>query len=213
MPRGGCDTPRRWHGVVLAGGASKRFGRDKVFERLGERRLIDAAVASLGEALDVAVLLGSTERAGAVVAALPAGVIALPDDRPGHGPLGGLATALRRHPTGWSAVLAADLPLVPRSWWPWLAAQHTHGAAAVVPRQPDGRWEPLAALYHGSLAGELEALLAGGSGRRLGLQRWLDALLAQGRVVIADPGVMPADALRNVNRQEDAEAVRRLVGG
>lgn len=206
-----CDPPTRWHGAVMAGGAARRFGSDKVFAHVGARRMIDAALASLSDAESVTVLLGAPARAAAVAAWLPAGCTTLPDDQPGLGPVGGLATALRLRPHGWTAVLAADLPLVPRSWWPWLAEQHTPATAAIVPRQRGGRWEPLAALYHGTLGADLARALDGASGQQLGLQRWLDALHAAGRVSVADPTEMPADALLNVNRPEDAAAVQRAL--
>lgn len=198
---------------MLAGGASRRFGRDKVFARIGEQRMIDAAVASLRDAERITVVLGSPERVAAVAPALPAGCAALPDDRPGHGPLGGLATGLRLLPDGWSAVLAADLPLVPRAWWPWLAAQHDGHALAIVPRQGDGRWEPLAALFHGALGEQVAASVDGATGRALGFQRWLDELLELGLALPADPREMPSDALLNVNRPDDAERVRRRLSG
>ena len=212
MTKPPCEPPIRWHGAVMAGGAARRFGSDKVFAHVGARRMIDAAVASLRDAESLTVLLGAPERAAAVATWLPAGCTALPDDHTGLGPVGGLATALRLQPRAWTAVLAADLPLVPRSWWPWLAAQHTPAAAAIVPRQQGGRWEPLAALYHGTLGADLARALDGASGRQLGFQRWLDALHAAGRVSVADPTEMPADALLNVNRPEDAAAVQRALG-
>lgn len=204
-------APRSWHGVILAGGASRRFGTDKAFARIGGRRLIDASAASLREADGISVLLGSPERKAAVAPLLPAGCVAVADDLPGHGPMGGLATALGRRPGGWVAVLAVDLPLVPSAWWAWLAGQYREGALAVVPRDGSGRWEPLAALYHGSLAGSLVAVLldprAGRRPRGLALQPWLDVLAGDGRVVVADPGEMPRGALANVNRPEDAAAL------
>ena len=211
MPRAQGSPPQRWHGVVLAGGAARRFGRDKVLEVIGGRRLVDAALASLVDADGRSVLLGTPERAAALAPLLPEGVEALPDARPGLGPMGGLATALARHPTHWSAVLAADLPLVPRAWWSWLASQHAPGSAAIVARDARGRWEPLAALYHGSLAAALAAAVRSGERERLGFQRWLHALADDGLVTEVDAGTMGAHALLNVNRPEDAGEVERLL--
>jgi len=211
MTRGRVGAPKRWHGVVLAGGAARRFGRDKVFVTVGGRRLIDAALASLARSDGRSVLLGTRERADAVADQLPRGVDALPDDHPGHGPMGGLATALARHPDGWTAVLAADLPLVPADWWPWLAEQHVERAAAIVPRDERGRWEPLAALYHGSLGAPLSGAVASGDPAQLGFQRWLDGLAAHGRVAAVDAAAMGPSALLNVNRPEDAAEVERLL--
>ncbi|MFO7545514.1 MAG: molybdenum cofactor guanylyltransferase [Trueperaceae bacterium] len=208
-------APRAWHGVILAGGRSRRFGTDKTFARVGGRRLIDAAVASLRDADGISVLLGAPERVAAVAQRLPAGCVPVADDLPGHGPMGGLATALARRPDGWVAVLAVDVPLVPRAWWGWLAAQYREGTQAIVPRDGLGRWEPLAALYHGSLASglatELAAARAGGEPRGFALHPWLDALTAAGRLVVADPEEMPEDALLNVNRPEDAAAIERSI--
>ena len=213
--RRASDVPRSWHGVILAGGASRRFGTDKAFARIAGRRLIDAAAASLREADGISVLLGSPERKAAVAPLLPAGCVAVADDLPGHGPMGGLATALARRPGGWVAVLAVDLPLVPSAWWAWLAGQYREGAQAVVPRDGSGRWEPLAALYHGSLAGSLAEVLlgarAGRGSRALALQPWLDGLAADGRLVVADPREMPHGALANVNRPEDAAVLAEVA--
>ena len=196
---------------MLAGGAARRFGRDKVFATVGGRRLVDAALASLARSDGRSVVLGTRERSRAVADQLPRGVDAIPDDHPGHGPMGGLATALARNPGGWTAVLAADLPLVPAAWWPWLADQHVDGALAIVPRDERGRWEPLAALYHGSLAPALSGAVASGDAARLGFQRWLRELDAEGRVAAVDPSPMGPRALLNVNRPEDAAEVERLL--
>ncbi len=104
---------------------------------------------------------------------------------------------------------------MPSAWWAWLAGQYRQGAQAVVPRDGSGRWEPLAALYHGSLAGSLAEVLlgarAGRGPRALALQPWLDGLAADGRLVVADPREMPHGALANVNRPEDAAVLAEVA--
>ncbi len=218
MPRGAALTPidplppTAWHGAILAGGASRRFGQDKAFAVVAGRRMIDAAAAALAGADSRVALVGSTERLATIADELPPGVAPLVDDVPGRGPLAGLATALRHHPDAWLALLAVDLPNVPPDWWAGLAAHHRPGAAAVVPRASDGRWEPTAALYHGSLAREAAAAVAAGDGPTLGFQGWLDALHGAGRAVAVPPEALPAGALTNVNRPEDAAAIERTRG-
>ncbi len=219
MPHVAMGPPSRWHGAVLAGGAARRFGRDKVFERVSGVRLIDAACASLADAEGVSVLVGSPERLARVAPRLPSGVTAIADELPGRGPIGGVATALdcareravQASGSAWVAVLAADLPLVPREWWGWLAGQYRPGVPAVVARDSSGRWEPLAALYHAQLAPELTALVAVEEGRGLAFHGWLDALERAGRVVAVDPSPMPAEALLNVNRPADALRLEQLL--
>lgn len=73
-------------GAVLAGGASTRMGVDK-------STLFTARVVAALEAAGAAEVLVISE-----------------DDDPGHGPLGGVATALRRARHEVVAVLACDLP-------------------------------------------------------------------------------------------------------
>lgn len=198
-----------WLGAILAGGASRRFGRDKAFAAIAGRRLIDTAVAALADAHSVTVLLGSAERVRTLAHTLPPGVDVLADDVPGRGPLGGLATMLARHPNDWVALLAVDLPRVPRAWWRELARHHRPGAAAIVPR--DGaRWQPAAALYHGSLAGSLAERVAAGAGRDLGFHAWLDALEVEGGVCAVPTPSLPPGALVNVNRPEDARALGNI---
>lgn len=211
MPLRCVSPPVRWHGLILAGGEARRFGRDKVVARVKGQRLIDLATASLVEADGVSVALGTPERTAALAPLLPSGVTGFADDRPGCGPMGGLASGLARHHDGWVAALAADLPLVPVAWWPWLAQQHQHGAVALVPRDASGRWEPLAALYHGSLVDELRSHVASGQRARLALHTWLDTLATARRVVSADPASMPGSALLNVNRPEDAAQLEGLL--
>jgi molybdopterin-guanine dinucleotide biosynthesis protein A len=253
----------RWHGegvaaVVLAGGIGRRFGTDKARAEVAGVRLLDRALAATSDFSPVWVAAGTPERAATLKPLVPRRVRVVPDDRPGAGPIGGLATALRLAGVGWVAVLAVDLPLLDGSWWHALMAaadrsaagsagvagrgtsngvlqgaeegaagssapdrrrlpdrrgrtrpERTPAAPAVALRGPDGRWEPLAALYHTSLAAEAAARAApGGDG---GLQRFLTAVGAH--ALAADdlpPGA--ADALLNVNVPEDAARVERRWG-
>lgn len=73
-------------GVVLAGGKSTRFGSDKALAVLGGRTLLEHAVARLDGWCDAVVVAGRAEAPVPVLLDWP---------RPGLGPLGGLAAALR----------------------------------------------------------------------------------------------------------------------
>jgi molybdenum cofactor guanylyltransferase len=199
--------PEEAVGVVVAGGASRRFGRDKALERLGDRRLLDRALDALAGCARRSVALGPPERLEALRRELPEGVEAFADTFPGYGPLGGVATALVRSPESWHAVLAVDLPLVPRAWWDELARHHAPGVRALVPRGPEGRWEPLAALYHGSLGAPLLAGIERGEHEERSLRSWLEALQASGDLLAVPTAELPAGALTNVNTLADAVAV------
>ena len=203
--------------VVLAGGVGRRFGADKARALVAGTRLIDRALAATAAFEPVWVVAGAPARAAMLAPLLPDPDRVVPDDLPGAGPIGGIATALRLAGHRWVAVLAVDLPLVDGGWWPALmaAADAAFEAAAVRPlavaaRAPDGRWEPLAALYHGDLA-PLAAEHAAPGGDR-SLQRFLVAAGAQAIAYEALPTDAVA-ALHNVNTREDAAAVESRWSG
>jgi molybdenum cofactor guanylyltransferase len=218
-------TPTRvthWRGspvaaVVLAGGVGRRFGSDKARALVAGTRLIDRALAATAAFERVWVVAGEPERAAALAPLLPDPERVVPDDLPGAGPIGGIATALRLAGHRWVAVLAVDLPLIDPDWWTALMAAADVGSAtaagrplAIAARGPDGRWEPLAALYHGDLA-PLAAEHAAPGGDR-SLQRFLAAAGAQAIAYAALPAGAVA-ALHNVNTREDAAAVESRWGG
>jgi molybdopterin-guanine dinucleotide biosynthesis protein A len=163
------------------------------------------------------VVAGEPARAAALARLLPDPDRVVPDDSPGAGPIGGIATALRLAGHRWVAVLAVDLPLIDGRWWTSLmsaadAAQEpaTSRPLAVAARGPDGRWEPLAALYHGDLAPLATAHAAPGGEHSL--WRFLAAAGAQAVAYDALPPAVVA-ALHNVNTREDAAAVEARWGG
>jgi len=113
--RTGHSTVSDVVGVVLAGGQSRRMGRDKALLRLDDgRTLLERTVRVLRTVGldDVVLSVSSPERALALREAAPS-VAALPvvaDDAPGRGPLGGLAAALRARPGHAVLLVACDLP-------------------------------------------------------------------------------------------------------
>jgi molybdopterin-guanine dinucleotide biosynthesis protein A len=98
--------------IVLAGGRSSRFGRDKLAEPIDGRTMLDHVIARVrAVATDVVVVasVGATPD-------VPADVAVVNDERPFEGPLAGLAVGLRALDPGVERVLVVggDMPaLVP----------------------------------------------------------------------------------------------------
>jgi molybdopterin-guanine dinucleotide biosynthesis protein A len=97
--------------VVLVGGKSRRFGRDKLREPVGggngQERLVDRPIAALRACFGPRVaVVGECD---AAVAARADRVI--PDLYPGRGPLGGILSALEQSAAA-VFVLAGDLPAI-----------------------------------------------------------------------------------------------------
>ena len=132
--------------VILAGGQSRRLGRDKAVEPFAGEPLIRRAIRRAVDAIsasEVVVVVADTARG----MALPLG----PEHRtavdvfPDCGSLGGIYTGLNAARTDWSLVVACDMPFLSG---PLLAQMATmrDGVDAVVP-EIDGRPEPTHALY------------------------------------------------------------------
>ncbi|HET7169406.1 MAG TPA: molybdenum cofactor guanylyltransferase [Candidatus Limnocylindrales bacterium] len=101
-------TAGRVGAIVLAGGRSSRFGRDKLAESIDGRTLLAHAidaVRGLGDPVVVVTSPGSR-------LAVPGGVIVASDNRPFEGPLAGLAVGLRAMPSSVErvVVVGGDMP-------------------------------------------------------------------------------------------------------
>jgi molybdenum cofactor guanylyltransferase len=160
--------------IVLAGGQSRRMGRDKARLPAGTTTLVERIIVRLSPMVDEVIVAGGS---------FPDldGVRVVADDRPGAGPLTGIAAGLRALPgeVGW--VVACDLPDVdPR------VGELLFGLAAdvdaVVPR-PKTRPEALCAVYRRRLVPRIEGLLAAGEHR-------VTALLGQSNVRYVEAAVL-----------------------
>ena len=128
-----------------------RMGRDKGLLDFGGIPLILHTVRLLQPLVAEVTIVGSPSR----YASLGLRAIADKDhtqaldgpDRPGIGPLTGIATALSATHSPWNLIVACDLPYLSAKWLDWLlsGALRSRGGA-VIPRTERGI-EPLAAVY------------------------------------------------------------------
>lgn len=125
--------------LLLAGGASRRFGTDKLDALVGERTLLEIALVGVGPATRVVVV--GPQRI------LPRAVRWAREDPPGSGPARALHAGLlaltlteRDEPV---VVLPGDAPDGGQAVPPLLAALAATAAPGVVGAGPDGRLQPL----------------------------------------------------------------------
>ena len=141
-------------GVVLAGGASSRFGAPKWRAPLAGQPMAARAVSALEPNTSKVVALGADPELAML------GVEVRPDVHPGSGPLAGIHTALlwaRELSHEGVFVLACDLPLVGAALVRALIACW-RDEDAVAPLGPAGP-EPLCAIYATSNLPAVEDLL------------------------------------------------------
>jgi molybdopterin-guanine dinucleotide biosynthesis protein A len=140
-------------GFVLAGGRSRRMGEDKGRLDWQGQPLVRYQWQRLERLAPPALVVGG----GYGDLGLPS----LPDAYPDQGPLGGILTALAASPA--ALILAVDMPLVTDATLAGLLRQS--GGDAVIPRHPDGKIQPLAALYRASAQPKLAHAFAQGTRR------------------------------------------------
>lgn len=153
--------------VVLAGGASRRMGRDKALLQVDGVSLVDRAVARMATVAEH-VLVASGPRA----LGRPDEVADAPDC---SGPLAGIVGALRRFDGDVLAVVPVDAPdTEPRVIARLAELCHESGRAACV-LDADGHVQALHAVIAREAAPAVEARLAAGERSPRGLLAWLDA--------------------------------------
>jgi molybdenum cofactor guanylyltransferase len=171
-------------GVLLVGGASRRFGAPKALARLDRETLAERAWRLLTETCEETIAVG--KRADALPLPFPI----LDDGSPVRAPIAGLVAGLRAARNDVAVVVPVDVPLLSPASVEALAAAC---ADAAVP--PTG---PLPGAYRKSALGVLEERVTAG---RLALRDALTELDV--RVVELDPR-----ELANVNTPADLEALR-----
>jgi molybdopterin-guanine dinucleotide biosynthesis protein A len=147
-------------GLVLAGGRSRRFGREKALAEVDGRPMIAAVAAVLARGC-AAVAVNAPEGSGAAAFAQASG-FELVSDLAGDpdGPLAGVrAGLLWARSRGARALVTApcDLPFLPQDYVERLAQA---GGTAVAETPDGGHW--LCALWSLELLEPLERRLAGG---------------------------------------------------
>jgi molybdopterin-guanine dinucleotide biosynthesis protein A len=154
--------------IVVAGGRSRRFGRDKLEEQVDGRRLLDGALGAARACADCVIVVGPP-RDG-----LPSDVIEVQEQPAYSGPFAAVATALPLVDADVVVVLAGDLldpaPLVPLL----IAALETQPEAEVaVTVDAEGRRQPLLAAFR---TGALRAGVSGVDPQDRGAYTLLDGL-------------------------------------
>ncbi len=141
--------------VLLAGGESRRMGRDKATLLFHGKPLWQIQLELLRRLKPAEILVSArTDPSWR-----PADVQFVADDLPSRGPLSGIAASLAQVHTAHLLALAMDMPFMSESYLHYLCDQIEPGTG-VVPTI-DGRAEPLAAIYPREADNDFRTALAG----------------------------------------------------
>ena len=191
-------------GFAVAGGGSRRMGRDKALLAWNETDLLGHALARLSAVTDdVRILSGPEPRY------LDRGAPVVTDGRSGAGPLAGVLAGLESAAGRAGLFLAVDLPLVPALLLGRLV-DLAGGHDAVVPSSARGP-EPLCAVYGPACREPIRRCLAAGTLK-------MTAFWPQVRLRLLDPGELSGcgdldELFRNLNEPGDYDALRRSLDG
>jgi molybdopterin-guanine dinucleotide biosynthesis protein A len=142
-------------GFILVGGASRRMGRDKALLDFGGQTLVERIARELSTVASAVSLVGARQ--------VYSSFKNVSDIHQQWGALGGIHAALTAAKTEWAATVACDLPFVTGGLVERLITFTSETADAVVPIQPDGRPQPVCALYRRTTClPEIEKLVAAG---------------------------------------------------
>ncbi len=178
-------------GYVLAGGTSRRMGRDKSLLAFRGGTLIEYVAAAAEEAAGSATIVGPSDRYHAL------GRRIIPDLRHDCGPLAGIESALRDSSANWTLILACDLPRLDPASLNGMLEFAAPGVDVVLPETPDGRIHPLCGWYGKRVAFAATAALDGGVRKVL---EGLSGLFIQ---------KLPVPEMPNANTPEDWAAYSR----
>ena len=131
-------------GVVLAGGQSRRLGRDKAVEPIAGQPLIQRVIERVSQVSTEMVVVVASRARGEALPLLEAHRIAL-DIYLGKGSLGGIFSGLTAVQEEWGLVVACDMPFLNLELLRYMMSLR-EGVDAVVPVL-EGRPEPTHALY------------------------------------------------------------------
>jgi len=190
--------------IVLAGGKSLRFGRDKALEEIGGQSLIQRVIDRLAPlGTDIIVVVAHADQ------------LFLPDSKakivtdvyPAKGSLCGIYSGLKAAPSSHSLVVACDMPFLNIDLLRYLT-ELCPAFDTVIPRL-EGQLEPLHAVYSKSCLVPMETLL---HGDRLKIADFLPAVKVR---YVDEAEVEKFDPQRlsffNINSEADLERAKTVL--
>ena len=141
---------KKMTGIVLIGGKSKRFGKDKIFTPINGKPMTKKVIDVIQDAFDDIILIGH-QRDGLNTLEVVEDII------PDCGPLGGIYTALKVAKTNYVFVFAADMPLLDIKFIKYMVS--LAGKHNIIMPVWNNRIEPLHAIYNKELIPIIASLL------------------------------------------------------
>lgn len=129
--------------AILAGGRSRRMGRNKALLSLGGQTIISRILGQCAQIAAVEIILIAND----MDSYRHLNISIYSDIWPNKGSLGGLASAIAHSQSDWTLILACDMPFVQASFLQFLITLLESDLDAVVPLW-QSQLQPFHAIYH-----------------------------------------------------------------
>lgn len=179
--------------IILAGGQSRRMGRDKGLVLLNGKPMVQHVLDKAKSITDNAMII--TNQPGYEHFGVPTYSDLIED----KGPLGGIYTGLHYTRTEYNLVLSCDIPLVSVSFLNRLASYRGENQAwvPVHENQP----QPLCAIYKKEIRPQIKLSFEAGP---LSMQKFLETINTS-FIDMSDVGAEHKNGFANLNSPEDVE--------
>lgn len=181
-------------GIVLTGGKSSRFKKDKAFATNKGLSFYEHAVQVMVACTDTIIVVGRDNQP-VKLDSPNIGVIKDLERFKGQGPLAGIYSAMAAGNTEWYLVLPVDMPFIDQYILKKLTTKIHENTDAIVARI-NGRLQPLVALYKKKTSQMMEQQLTSG-------QRSMRQLLDHLHVTYVDFPEQEEKYFININTQEE----------
>ena len=189
-------------GIILAGGKSRRLGRDKALIRLGTRTLIEIVLDKL-RCLSDELILSTNEFDKFAFLDVPM----VRDIYPRRGVLGGLYSGLQATKSPFAVVVACDMPFLNLNLLRFMILQ-AQGYDVVVPRLSMGI-EPLHAIYARTCLEPIRETLEEGRLRIVDFWEHVRVrYIEKDEIEVLDPKML---SFFNINTPEDLDKAREIM--
>jgi molybdopterin-guanine dinucleotide biosynthesis protein A len=196
-------------GVILAGGKSSRFGKDKALIQFQGKPLVEWVMEAIDKVVDEVILsLSSGPENSNFVRGLGKNVRIVMDAKPGLGPISGLCSSFKEAKEDYVAVAPCDSPFIKPELYTLLfkKAEGHDGAVPFI----NNFWEPLHAVYRRKpfIVG-LEKALSAGKTRPVDTYPYLNIKKVRQEEVEA----VDAEALSfiNINTMDDLLKAKKIM--
>lgn len=187
-------------GVILAGGASRRMGRDKAFLEFTGRPLIARIAEQVRQVGREVIVAGGAGQGMARY--VPFADRCVADVYPGVGTLGGIHAGLQVARHDLALVVACDMPFLNPDLLSWFVAA-AEGWDLVVLKHDQGV-EPLHAVYRKTCLPAIEATILSGERCAFAFYDQIRVrFVAPAEIAHLDPGLV---SFRNLNTPQDWHA-------